>query len=72
MRITATLTRKGQITIPKSIRKYFKGNILEFVVQDGKVFLQDVPSLAGALAKYSSSYIPLEEVREEIWSKNEP
>lgn len=69
MRITATITQKGQITIPKAIRKHFSGKIVEFIVQEnGQIVLQDVPSVAGTLSEYAHSYTPLEQARDHTWN----
>jgi antitoxin PrlF len=43
MKTTATLTSKGQITIPRVVRRLFglqTGDALEFDVQEGKVQLR--------------------------------
>jgi antitoxin PrlF len=55
---TATITRKGQTTIPKSIREYLKlktGDRLDFVIgDDGRVTLTprkiDIRELRGILS----------------------
>ena len=68
MRITATITSKGQITIPKYIRDRLKGRIVEFVVRDDRVEIRPVPSVAGSLADCASGYVPIDELREATWS----
>jgi len=70
----AKVSKKGQITIPKSIRK--KLNIREngavlFIIENGEVKLKGVPagaaeSLAGSLKEYAERYVPLDKVREKI------
>jgi AbrB family looped-hinge helix DNA binding protein len=69
VRITATITDKGQITIPRAIRERLRGKIVEFVVTDESIELRNVPSFAGGLAAYADGYTPLEEVRELTWGK---
>ncbi|MBF0445348.1 MAG: AbrB/MazE/SpoVT family DNA-binding domain-containing protein [Magnetococcales bacterium] len=54
----ATLTSKGQVTIPKSIREQFNfqpGDRLEFIVEDGECMVvqpvtKDISELKGVLA----------------------
>ena len=70
----ARVSKKGQITIPKAIRK--KLNIGEnsavlFIVENGEVTLKGVPagsaeSLAGSLKEYAKKYESLENIREKI------
>lgn len=64
---TATITSKGQITIPKAIRDRIPGRVVEFFVRDGEILLRPVESAAGALAEYAPHYIPLDEVRDAVW-----
>ena len=70
----AKVSKKGQITIPKSIRKKLKiekdGAVL-FLVEDNEVKLKGVPGvqseqLAGSLKKYAKGYVPLKEIRKKI------
>jgi len=63
MRITATITEKGQVTIPKAIRKRIKSRVIEFVVEDDRIEIQPVQSVEGVLSQYASSYTTLEAVR---------
>jgi len=70
MRITATITAKGQVTIPREIRNRIKGRIVEFVLENEKVELRSVQSAAGSLAEYSRGFIPLEEAREATWGSS--
>ena len=68
------MSKKGQITIPKPIRKKLKiekdGAVL-FVVEDNEVKLKGVPGvqaeqLAGSLQKYAKEYVSLKKIREKI------
>ena len=70
----AKVSKKGQITIPKPIRKKLKiekdGAVL-FIVEDNEVKLKGVPGmqseqLAGSLKKYAKKYVPLKEIRKKI------
>ncbi len=73
----ARISRKGQVTIPKAIRKKLKidkeGGIL-FLVEDDEVKLKGIPGgqidqLAGSLKKYAKTYVPLEKIRTKIKGK---
>jgi antitoxin PrlF len=71
---TATMTTKGQVTIPKEIREHLKidtGDRLSFVVQeDGSVIVQpitrDVRELGGLLRRPEQRSISLREMDEGI------
>ena len=73
----AKVSRKGQLTIPKPIRKKLnienQGGVL-FLVEGNEVKLKGVPGvqadmLAGSLKKYARKYVPLAKVRKEIKGK---
>ena len=73
----AKVSKKGQITIPKPIRKKLKiekdGAVL-FLVEDDEVKLKGVPEvqseqLAGSLKKYARKYVPLNKIREKVKEK---
>ncbi len=71
---TATLTTKGQLVIPKSVRDYLRlhpGDSLDFLVQEnGDVLIrpavEDVRQLRGALHKSGRPPVSLEAMREAI------
>ena len=67
--LTATLTSKGQTTIPKAVRDYLglhAGDRIDFVLLDGKVLLQpatvDVRSLKGILHRPGRKPVTVEEM----------
>ena len=73
----AKMSKKGQITIPKSIRKKLnidkEGGVL-FLVEKDEVKIKGIPAgqveqLAGSLKKYALSYVPLSQVREKVKEK---
>ena len=73
----AKISKKGQVTIPKAIRKTLKveneGGIL-FLVENNSIKLKGIPGssareLAGSLKKYAEDYIPLEKIRKAIKGK---
>lgn len=68
MVLTAKITSKGQITIPKKIRQMIKGDVVEFEVNEGKIVLKPVTSVGGSLSKYVTGYSDVAEAREKTWS----
>jgi len=73
----AKVSKKGQVTIPKAIRKKLKieneGAVL-FLMEDDVVKLKGVPGeqadrLAGSLNKYAKKYVPLDKIRQKIKGK---
>jgi AbrB family looped-hinge helix DNA binding protein len=69
MALTAKITSKGQVTIPKAIRKVLKGDVVEFQVVEDRVILKPVSSVGGALSAYAKAPKSLHEVREEVWEE---
>ena len=70
---SASLTSKGQITIPKAIRELLKvktGDRLEFVVEDDQVVLRpgtlDFRSLRGSLYVAGRKPVTLEEMESAV------
>jgi len=66
---TATITSKGQITIPKEIRDALNlhpGDRLDFIIDNGRVYVQpadvDVRSLSGLLYKPGRTPVSLDEM----------
>jgi AbrB family looped-hinge helix DNA binding protein len=73
----AKISKKGQVTIPKPIRKKLNlehdGGIL-FIVEDKEVKIRGIPAaqveqLAGSLKKYARTYAPLDSIRKKIKGK---
>jgi bifunctional DNA-binding transcriptional regulator/antitoxin component of YhaV-PrlF toxin-antitoxin module len=69
MSFTATITSKGQLTIPREARKVLDSNTVEIDVVGETVVLRPVHSVAGALAKYAGrkKSSSMNEVREKVW-----
>lgn len=68
--ITAKITSKGQVTIPKAIRNILKSNVIEFSVKNGKVEIEPVKEIAGSLNKYAAGkQYSFAEEREKAWNK---
>lgn len=47
------ISSKGQVTIPKEIRKYLDSRIIEFSIEEDKVILKGVKNVAGKLRQYA-------------------
>jgi len=67
MPMTAKITSKGQVTIPKRVREILESNTVEFIISDNTVIVKPVKSVGGALAKYATKHVPLKEVRKKVW-----
>jgi len=72
MRITATITQKGQVTIPKVIRNRIKSRVIEFIMDDDHIEIKPIQSVAGSLSRFAVTYTPIEEVRQSVWGNHEP
>ncbi len=58
MRVTATMTSKGQVTIPQSVRERLglkQGDQVAFVVENGVAILKPVRSEENPFAKYAGA-----------------
>lgn len=69
MSITATITSKGQITLPRDIRKTLGTNTVEIEIVGDEVRLKPVRSIAGALSRYGGKTASLKEVRQTVWDE---
>jgi AbrB family looped-hinge helix DNA binding protein len=69
MALTAKITSKGQVTIPKRVRDVLESNTVEFIISDDTVIVRPVRSVGGALAKYAAKHVPLKEVRNKVWKE---
>ena len=70
MTVTARITSKGQVTIPKKIRDILNSRVVEFVVENDRIEVRAVSSVAAGLKQYAKSYVPLSEVREAVWGNH--
>lgn len=71
------MSKKGQITIPISIRKKLKvdkdGGVL-FLIENDEIKIKgiaagQVDQLAGSLKEYAKKYVPLDKIRKRIKGK---
>lgn len=69
MALTAKITSKGQVTIPKRVRDVLESNTVEFIISDDTVIVRPVRSVGGALAKYAAKHVPLKKVRDKVWEE---
>jgi len=73
MSFTSTITAKGQITLPKTIRAFLDSRIIEIDIDTvgGNVLIRPVKNMGGALAGYAKDREPkpLSEIREEVWGE---
>lgn len=69
MALSAKITSKGQVTIPKKVRDVLASNTVEFVISDDTVTIRPVRSVGGALAGYAAKHEPLKEIRRKVWKE---
>lgn len=69
MPITAKITSKGQVTIPRKIRDELKSDTVEFEVVEGGVLIRPVSSVGGALSSYAKGDTGLREIRKKVWEE---
>ncbi len=69
MAFSATITSKGQITIPRAARKALNSSTVDIEVQGNLVILRPVQSVGGALAAYSRRSESFDEIRNNVWKE---
>jgi bifunctional DNA-binding transcriptional regulator/antitoxin component of YhaV-PrlF toxin-antitoxin module len=69
MTVTGTITSKGQLTLPRHVRKILNTTTVVIEVEGETVRLRPARSVAGALAKYAGPTAPLRDVREKVWGE---
>jgi len=63
------ISKKGQITIPRDIRKLLRAEVVRIVAKGGVVRIEPVEDLAGSLKQYAVKYVPLKKAREKAWTE---
>ena len=64
------ITRKGQVTIPKEIRKKLNANSVYFEVQNETVIVKPVRDAAGSLSEYAGNVKPgvtMRQMKDRAW-----
>jgi len=70
MSMTAKITKKGQVTIPRKIRDKLESEVIQFDIVDDNVVIRPVKSVAGSLSSYAKKgLIPFKEAREKAWEE---
>lgn len=69
MTLTAKITSKGQVTIPKKIRNIINSDVIEFKLVKNNIIIRPVESVSGALSKYAKGRIPFKKARDLAWEK---
>jgi len=69
MEYLAKITSKGQVTIPKKIREMLGSDMICFKVKEGKVYLEPIRDVGGALKKYAKKGVSHDKEREIAWEK---
>ena len=64
------ITRKGQVTIPKEIRKKLKSDAVYFEVEDDTVMVKPVRDAAGSLSEFARNVKPgvtMKQMKDKAW-----
>lgn len=69
MSYSATITSKGQITIPRAARQALNSTTVDIEIQGNLVILRPVQSVAGSLAAYHHGVEEFGEVRSKVWQE---
>ena len=70
MTYTATITSKGQITIPRPARQALKTTTIEIEIKGEEVILRSVQSVAGSLAQYATQGAEdFSAIRNKVWQE---
>jgi len=70
---TVKITRKGQITIPKAIRKRLKSSAVFFEVVDDDIVIRPVKDAAGVLSGYAKNVNPsfnIKSMKDQAWEES--
>jgi AbrB family looped-hinge helix DNA binding protein len=69
MAYSATITSKGQITIPRAARQALNSSTVDIEVQGNLVILRPVQSVGGVLSAYARGTEDYEEIRDKVWQE---
>lgn len=65
MSVTAKVTSKGQITLPKRAREALGSDVVE--IEEGQVLPRPIRGLGGALREFAKKPKSFSEIREKVW-----
>ena len=66
---TVKISNKGQITLPRQVRKLLQADLVRIVAEEGQVRIEPVKDVAGTLKRYATQFVPLREAKEKAWKK---
>lgn len=62
------VSSKGQVTLPREVRKVLGSDVVTYDIKDGRVLLLPVQDVGGSLKEYAGkSQMPFRRVREKAW-----
>ena len=64
---TAKVSSKGQITLPRDVRKALGTDHVRIVSEQGSVRIGPVNDVAGSLAHYARKRVPFRVARDKAW-----
>jgi bifunctional DNA-binding transcriptional regulator/antitoxin component of YhaV-PrlF toxin-antitoxin module len=66
---TVKISNKGQITLPRQVRKLLQADLVRIVAEEGQVRIEPVKDVAGTLKQYAKRYVPIREAKEKAWKR---
>lgn len=64
------VSSKGQVTLPREVRKVLGSDVVTFDVKDGRVLLLPVKDVGGSLREYAGKRpAPFQRAREKAWEE---
>lgn len=69
MAFTATITSKGQLTLPRAARAVLDVPTVDIEVVGGTVVLRPVRSVAGVLSAYAGPKETISRIRGKVWGE---
>ena len=72
MAVSVKITSKGQVTIPKEIRRFLKTDVVTFDVVEGTVVVKPVHDVGAALSDYARNIkpdTPFKKVKDKAWEE---
>ena len=65
---TVKVSSRGQITLPREVRKALGTDHVRIVYDQGSVRIEPVNDVAGSLAPYAKKRVPFRVARERAWA----